>query len=101
MAHAHPAEEHSDESAPVTQSRKKDLFRLSGPDTGHKPQSHLAAMKALSREGIRVIPIGPGHWVLRGSQPLPEIHCYSEQELQRFANSTARHYLTKTHRRPR
>ena len=98
MAYAKNTPDHVDQKPERPSRNQKDLFNLSGTGTSAETGYHLKTIQHLAREGIRVIPAGPGHWILRGRQPLPEIHCYSEQELQRFAHSRARHYLTSTHR---
>jgi hypothetical protein len=83
---------------PVHRATRNDVLGLYA--TGGTPAAGtlMTAMQALAREGIRVIPVGNRHWVLRGAAPLPEIHCYSEQELHGISVSPARHVLLTTHK---
>lgn len=98
MAHAENAHHRFPQQQGKSGASQKDLFRLYCPGSDVSGDHQLRAIQGLAREGIRVIPAGQNHWILKGSHSLPEIHCYSGQELQRFARSTARHYLTNTDR---
>lgn len=98
MAHAENAHHRFTQQQGRPGTSRKDLFNLSAPDAAIRASHHLQAIQSLTREGILVIPAGDNHWILRGSRALPEVHCYSMRELQRFARSTARHYLTNTDR---
>lgn len=98
MAHAQKTHERFNQQPDRFRASQKDLFNLAGTDTTTGSSLHLKALQCLARDGIRVIPAGHNHWILTGNRPLPEVHCYSEQELQRFARSRARHYLTNSNR---
>lgn len=98
MAYARNIPDRLDQTSEKSGGSQKDLFNLSGSDGTTPSGYHLKAVQSLALEGIRVTSAGRDHWILRGNRPLPEIHCYSEQELQRFARSNARHYLTNTDR---
>ena len=82
----------------VHRTTRKDVLGLYA--TGGTPAAGalMTALQSLAREGIRVIPVGNRHWVLRGAAPLPEIHCYSEQELHGISVSPARRVLLPTHK---
>jgi hypothetical protein len=84
-----------------TQASRKDLLGLSRPMQADAPTSTLEAIARLAREGIRVDHETENHWILRGREPLPEIHCYSERELRQLARSDARHHLTRNPGKPR
>ena len=45
----------------------------------------LQDSQRLARQGFNVTQSEPGHWIIRGKTPLPEIHCYSESEIHQFA----------------
>ncbi|WP_456490310.1 hypothetical protein [Marinobacter nauticus] len=98
MAHAQQAHECFNQQPDRPRASRKDLFNLAGADATTGNGLHLKTIQGLARDGIRVIPAGHNHWILTGNRPLPEVHCYSEQELQRFAHSRARHYLTTPNR---
>lgn len=77
----------------VRASTRRDLFGLSD-DQPLEPASFSQAMNQLADFGLDVHRQNPGHWILRGRTFLPEIHCYSEREIVRFARLKARQYAT-------
>lgn len=83
-----------------TRASQKDLFGLSRPIQEGAAASALEAIARLARAGIRVHHEADNHWILRGREPLPVIHCYSERELRQMACSDARHHLTHNHGEP-
>ncbi|MET4025109.1 hypothetical protein ABIE59_000620 [Marinobacter sp. MBR-99] len=83
---------------PAHRATRKDVLGLYATEEEPHHSTLMTALQALAKEGIRVIPAGHGHWVLRGQSPLPEIHCYSAQELRRIAASPARHLLQTAHK---
>lgn len=72
---------------------RKDLLGV-GRLSGMKPDGNGAVMTRqwLVDLGFHVDQTGPQHWVLTLSTPLPELHLYSEAELEQFAANRARHY---------
>ena len=98
MAQVQKTDERFKQQPDRSRASQKDLFNLAGAGATTGNGHHLKTIQGLAREGIRVIPAGHNHWILTGNRPLPEVHCYSEQELQRFAHSRARHYLTNPNR---
>ncbi|WP_396622795.1 hypothetical protein [Marinobacter sp. W-8] len=98
MAQVQKTHERFDQQPERSRASQKDLFNLAGADATKGSGLHLKTIQGLAREGIQVVPAGHNHWILTGNRPLPEVHCYSEQELQRFARSPARHYLTNLSR---
>lgn len=62
---------------------RKDVLGLANTNKADLP-SLLPSLKRLALAGFRVQQAAPEHWIIRGSTPLPEFHCYSEQELRQF-----------------
>lgn len=86
---------HAEQSNSITRHTRQDLFGFSYPAQRHAEQAlpgTPAAIRRLWTMGLHIREANPGHWIVRGSSPLPEIHLYSEQEVQRFAASNALHY---------
>lgn len=82
-------------STPFSATRK-DLLgvgRLSGMKSSHSNAvAMVATRQRLADLGYHVHRVGPQHWVLTLSTPLPELHFYSEAELKQFAANRARQY---------
>ncbi|HET8849511.1 MAG TPA: hypothetical protein VFM78_06460 [Marinobacter sp.] len=86
---------HAARSDRITRHTRQDLFGFSHPAHRHASQSLPAtaiAIRQLWIMGLHIREPNPGHWVVRGSAPLPEVHLYSEQEVQHFATCNAVHY---------
>lgn len=83
---------HTSSPTPFSATRK-DLLGV-GHLSGMKPGRNGAVMTRqwLVDLGFHVDQAGPRHWVLTLSTPLPELHFYSEAELEQFAASRARQY---------
>lgn len=77
----------------VVASTRQDLFGLSD-DRPLGPTGFSQAIDQLAAFGLAIHQRGPGHWIIRSQSPLPEIHCYSEREIIRFARLKGRHYGT-------
>lgn len=61
----------------------KDVLGLADNSDAVQPNL-LQSLQKLARAGFRVHQAASAHWIIRGSTPLPEFHCYSEQELRQF-----------------
>ncbi|KPQ27756.1 MAG: hypothetical protein HLUCCX14_13455 [Marinobacter excellens HL-55] len=73
----------ADTTRPRQSRNRKDVLGLVG--TGDVVQPNLLqSLQKLARAGFRVHQAAPAHWIIRGSTPLPEFHCYGEQELRQF-----------------
>ena len=80
---------------PSLRPSRKDLFALAQPvylAAGSEAPSTVVAIRQLWTMGLHIRELAPGHWVIRGAEALPEIHLYSELEVQRFASRNALHY---------
>ncbi len=74
--------------SPRLRRNRKDVLGLADAGGAGHP-TLLQTLQKLSQAGFRVSQATPEHWVIRGRTPLPEYHCYSEQELHQFtANRT-------------
>ncbi len=73
----------SDTTRPRQTRNRKDVLGLADTSDAMQPNL-LQSLQRLTRNGFRVQQAAPAHWIIRGSTPLPEFHCYSEQELRRF-----------------
>ncbi|NWO08415.1 MAG: hypothetical protein HLX50_22690 [Alteromonadaceae bacterium] len=75
-------------TSPAVRRNRKDVLGLA--DTcGVQHPSLSRTLQKLSRAGFHVSRATPEHWIIRRGTPLPEYHCYSEQELHQFtANRT-------------
>lgn len=85
----------------VTHTSSPTLFSATRKDVlgvGRLPEMKrsyggaAATRQWLTDLGFHVHQVGPQHWVLTLSTPLPELHFYSEAELEQFAASRARQY---------
>ena len=63
---------------------RKDVLGLA-ESSSIKHFNLLQDTRRLAHKGLSVTQIEPGHWIIRGKTPLPEIHCYSESEIHQFA----------------
>jgi hypothetical protein len=68
---------------PPIRRNRKDVLGLA--DTcGVQLPTLSQTLRKLSQAGFRVSRATPEHWIIRKGTPLPEFHCYSEQELHQF-----------------
>lgn len=73
-------------------STRSNLFGLnpSAPALyGEDPSTNCQWLEDL---GFSVRQSGQKHWVVTHSNPLPELHFYSDSELAQFASYKAQHY---------
>jgi len=61
---------------PAARRNRKDVLTLAE----YIPRT----LQTLSQAGFRVSRATPEHWIIRRRTPLPEYHCYSEQELHQL-----------------
>lgn len=81
---------------PPPRSSTKDLLALNHvPAMPVTLKSMRATLQWLDDLGFRVDRKQLDHWVVTHTNPLPELHFYSEIELERFATGKAHHYAKR------
>ena len=73
----------------------KDLFGLQALDTPLLKGMEVTR-RWLEDLGFSINEPNPEHWVLTHSGPLPELHFYSDSELEMFARHRAHHYARRS-----
>lgn len=77
-------------------SSRKDLLALNhAPAMPVSLKGLRATLQWLDDLGFRVNREQWDHWVVTHTHPLPELHFYSEIELERFATGKAHHYAKR------
>lgn len=77
-------------------SSRKDLLALNHvPATPVTLKGMRATLQWLNDLGFRVDREQQDHWVVTHTNPLPELHFYSEIELERFSTGKAHHYAKR------
>ncbi|WP_273209078.1 hypothetical protein [Marinobacter subterrani] len=51
--------------------------------------------------GFSINKVNPEHWILTHSAPLPELHFYSDSELEMFARHRAHYYARRSFKEKR
>lgn len=83
-----PLTQTANTTRPRNRRNRKDVLGLADTSTADHP-TLLQAFQKLAQAGFSVNQTAPAHWIIRGRTPLPEFHCYSEQEIHQFtANKT-------------
>lgn len=75
---------------------RKDLLGLAAPGQPFGSPRPEVTRKWLENLGFTVKPATHGHWILTLGHPTPEIHLYSEGELEQFARYKAHDYAGRT-----
>ena len=76
----------------IPASTRKDLLGLASPTLPLGSIRLEVTRKWLEDLGFTICRAGLGHWILTLGQPTPEVHLYSEGELEQFARYRAHDY---------
>ncbi|WP_297796560.1 hypothetical protein [uncultured Marinobacter sp.] len=82
-------------ATPPRSSRKDLLALYDAPYTPVSLKGMRATLQWLDDLGFQVNREQQDHWVVTHTHPLPELHFYSEIELERFATGKAHHYAKR------
>lgn len=87
LAHQH--------EAPLKNSRKDLLGLDAEPYPLRLATGFGTTVQWLTDLGFRIEQRRPDHWILTHSRPLPQLHFYSDDELDRFASARAPAYAKR------
>lgn len=80
----------------IPASTRKDLLGLASPTLPLGTIRPEVTRKWLEDLGFTIHRASHGHWILTLGRPTPEVHLYSEGELEQFARYKAHDYAGRT-----